>query len=511
MTFSGTLYPFQQEAVDMMLSRKSLLLAHGLGMGKTVSSIAAMETLIDSGEADCILVLCPASIKWQWKRQIDNFSDGALTIVIEGTKGDRRAQYRAVKRGDFEYIIANYEQVVADWDIIRLLNFDVVCCDEVVAIKNAGTKRSRHVKRIQAPYKFGLSGQPIENRPEELFSIMQWVDPEVLGRSDIFDRTFIVRNSFGGVKHYKNLPLLRETMGTAMHRRTRKDVADQMPAVVENSYIIDFDPAAKRLYDKIVNELLDVIANAPKFGAFNLANHYSGLQDGGPMGEIMPRLMALRMLCDHPALLTVSADNFDDPDTVLGSKYAATIKTNGELLALKASPKLAVTTEVIEEILEADPANKVVLFSFFKPMLNILQSTLKVPSVMFTGDQTARERDEAIERFTNDKRCRVFLSSDAGGIGVDLPIANYLISYDLPWSAGKFEQRNGRILRISSEWPEVTLLSMLMKDSVEERMWDMLIEKSAIAAAWLDGEGVDAQGTFALTLSSLADFLSQHQ
>jgi SNF2 family DNA or RNA helicase len=510
MTFKGELFPFQQEAVNKMLERKSLLLAHGLGLGKTVSSIAALETLIDNGEAESILVICPASIKWQWKRQLDNFTDGALVTVIEGTKGDRRAQYRGVKRGDFEYTIMNYEQVVADWDIVRLLSFDAICCDEIVAIKNMGAKRSRHVKRLQASYRFGLSGQPIENRPEELFSIMQWIDPEVLGRYDIFDRTFIVRSDFGAVKYYKNLPLLRETMDNAMHRRTRKDVADQMPAVVEQSHIIDFDVPTARLYKKIAIELIDVINKAPKFSSFNLASHYAGVGDSGPMGEIMPRLMALRMLCDHPDLLKLSADNFDDPESILGSEYAATLRDNGDLEKLKGSSKMDVTLDVINDILDASDDNKVVLFSFFKPMLNILQKKMKVPSVLFTGDQTARERDEAIERFTKDKRCRVFLSSDAGGIGVDLPIANYLISYDLPWSSGKFEQRQGRILRISSKWPEVTLLSMLMKGSIEERMWDMLVEKSAISNAWMDGDGVDEQGTFSVTLGSLKDFLQEN-
>jgi SNF2 family DNA or RNA helicase len=144
-------------------------------------------------------------------------------------------------------------------------------------------------------------------------------------------------------------------------------------------------------------------------------------------------------------------------------------------------------------------------------MLWLLGKHLGRDFELFTGDQTPRERDDAVQRFTNDKNCRVLLSSDAGGIGLDLPVANYLISYDLPWSAGKFEQRNGRILRISSEWPEVTLISMMMRDSVEERMYDMLMEKSAVASAWLDGKGIDAQGTFALTLGSLADFLEEHQ
>jgi SNF2 family DNA or RNA helicase len=508
-TFKGELYGFQKEAVDMMLDRQYLLLAHGLGLGKTVTSIAACETLIDEGKAEAILVVAPASVKWQWARQLAKFTDGALVKVIEGPKGERRSQYRSVKRGDVEYCIMNYEQIVADWDILRLLAWDVVIGDEIVAIKNPGAKRSRHVKRLQAPYKFGLSGQPIENRPEELYSIMQWVDPDVLGRFDIFDRTFIRRNSWGAVKYYRNLRTLRKLMGGAMHRVTRHDVRDQMPSIVEKSYLIEFDPAARKLYRQIVSELLDVIHSVPKFSSFNLMNHYHGVNDGGAMGEIMPRLMALRMLCDHPYLLSYSAAAFDDPDTQAGSQYIAGLRAAGVFQPLKNSPKMKETIRLIREILDADPRNKVVLFSFFKPMLWLLGENLGCTFGLFTGDQTPRERDEVVEQFTSDKNCRVLLSSDAGGVGVDIPVANYLISYDLPWSSGKFTQRQGRIDRISSEWPEITLLSMIMRGSIEERMYDMLMEKAAVADAWLDGKGVDARGTFTLTLGSLADFLEE--
>ena len=496
-----------------MLDRGALLLAHDLGLGKTVSSIAVAEELIDTGEAESVLVICPASIKWQWKRQIEEFTDGALVMVVEGNQGERRTQYRKVKRGDVEYVIMNYEQIVIDWDIVRFLVWDAVFCDEIVAIKNPGAKRSRHVKRLRAPYKYGLSGKPIENRPEELFSIMEWIDPTVLGSFREFDRTYIRRKASGDVRYYKNLPLLRKTMDESIHRKTRhdKDVRDQMPAVASKSYLIDFDPASQRLYNKIVRELLEVIRAAQSFSTFNLMSHYAGVDDGGPMGEIMPRLMALRMLCDHPKLLLHSADQFDDPATQAGSKYISDLRKTGAIDKLKSAPKMSVTLEEIDDILDASSRNKVVLFSFFKPMLAILSGNLGVDHEMFTGDLTPRERDASLERFQKDTRCRVLLSSDAGGVGVDMPAANYLISYDLPWSAGKFDQRNGRIVRISTKWPEVTLLSMLMRNSIEERMFDMLQQKSAIGAAWLDGKRVNKRGEFHLTLGGLAEYLENHQ
>lgn len=507
MTFQGTLFDFQKEAVEMMLDRKAVLLAHGLGMGKTVSSIATIEALIDGGDIESCLVICPASIKWQWYRQIKKFTDGALVMVIEGAKPDRVAQYRAVKRGDVEYFIMNYEQVVADWDIVRLLDIDATICDEAVAIKNPGAKRSRHIKRLRTRYRYALTGQPIENRPEELFSIMQWVDPEVLGDFRIFDRAFIVRGPYGQVQNYRNLKVLRERMRSVMHRRTRKDVRDQLPAIVEKSYLVDFDQAAKHAYDVVADDLLGAIRDSPKYGSFNVLDHYSGAEENQAYGEIMTRLMALRMLCDHPNLLQISARNFDDPTTVLGSEYAARLRKSGLLEKLNKHPKMDVALDLIDEILEADHRNKIVLFSFFKPMLAMISDELKVGHGVFTGDLTPRERDRVLVRFERDSNCRVLLSSDAGGIGVDIPVANYLINYDLPWSSGKFEQRQGRILRISSKWPEVTLLSLQMHRSIEERMWEMLEQKGAIASAWLDNKGVDKKGSFAVTISTLAEFL----
>ena len=140
------LYSHQAEAVERMLDRKSLLLAHDMGLGKTVTTIAAVEELIDSGVAEQILVICPASVKWQWKKQIEKFTDGALVKVITGNKNERWAQYRILVRGDVEYTIMNYEQVVSDWDTLRHFAWDVVICDEITYIKSPAAKRTRHVR-----------------------------------------------------------------------------------------------------------------------------------------------------------------------------------------------------------------------------------------------------------------------------------------------------------------------------------------------------------------------------
>lgn len=514
MTFRGTLRPFQGEAHDRMVERGRILLAMDMGTGKTPTTIAAVETLIGEGKVDSGLVVVPASLKYQWKKQIDKFTDGANVLVVNGTPEERARQYRRIKAGETEYAVLNYEQVVNDWQWVRDLPRDFVVCDEVQAIKSFAAKRSKMIKRLSAEYIFGLSGQPLENRPEDVYSIMQWIDDDVLGRFDIFDKTFIVRDSFGRPKRYKNLPTLHRRLGEAMVRVTRDEVKDQMPAVTEETILIDFDKAGANLYRKIVKDLLNELAKV-QGSSFNVMEHYGA--GGGSKaqleqrGRIMSRLTCLRMLCDHPELLHVSADAFDDPDCVAGSIYASALKKANALDSLKASPKLDVTVDLIKSILEADPRNKIVVFAFFKPTLHLLKAaTNKVAgSVVYTGDLNAKQKQFAVEKFEGDKTCRLFLSSDAGGVGLDLPNANYLISYDLPWSAGKMDQRNSRIIRLSSEFENVTLINMLMRGSIEERQYAMLEQKRAIASAVIDGKGIEKGGNLSLSLSTLKEFLEE--
>jgi SNF2 family DNA or RNA helicase len=171
-------------------------------------------------------------------------------------------------------------------------------------------------------------------------------------------------------------------------------------------------------------------------------------------------------------------------------------------------PKLTAVVDYITDILNEDPNNKVVLFSFFKKNLHFIQQMTAqlTKSVLFMGGMDAKARDTAKQTFATDPKTRLFLSSDAGGYGVDLPGANYLISYDLPWSAGKLDQREARIIRLSSTHPHVTLTSFVMHGSIEERQYEMLMQKRAINEAFID-KGYDTQGKFELTLSSLSDFL----
>lgn len=512
--FTGTLFPFQDEAREAMVERGSMMLAFYMGLGKTPTTIAACETLCEDGEADRVLVVVPASLKYQWLREIKKFTN-SKAIVIDGSPSHRELAWKMATR--FRYAIVNPETAINDADSIRRYDYQVMVIDEATIIKSNTAKRTKMLKRLgkRALYRFALTGQPIENRPEELFSIMQFVDPDVLGDFETFDQTFIVRDYYGKPLRYRNLEVLHKAMQECMVRKTRSDVADQLPKIVSQLVPVEFDPQGAALYRIMARDLQNKISEAVgQFGkTFNLFAHYHGGDDSmKAQGQIMSRLTCLRMLCDNPELLRISAAMRAEADAVGmagGSAYAQELAAAGKLDKATKAPKLEATIEMIEEILGEHPDNKVVLFSFFKENLRIIQAaTAKLTqSVLFMGGMTAPERDKAKQRFALDPQCRLFLSSDAGGYGVDLPMANYLISYDLPWSAGKIDQREARIVRLSSTWPEITLISMVMEGSVEEHQYNMLEQKRGIGSAIIDGKH-DPKGNFELTLQSLTAFLA---
>lgn len=510
-SFVGTLYPFQQEAMENMTERGQMLLAMVMGAGKTPTTLATIETLFEQHEITQVCVVVPSSLKYQWLREIKKFTT-SKAIVIDGTPKQREKLWR-LSIG-CQYIIVNPESLVKDLPHWESMRFNAMVIDEATIIKSFTAKRSKLLKKLGAKchYRFALTGQPIENRPEELFSIMQFVDPTVLGKFDVFDRTFIVRDHFGKPTRYRNLNQLNDTMSEAMVRKTRADIADQLPEVINQVIPVQFDKAGADLYQKISTDLLNEIQKAISQNgrSFDLWAHYHGGSGNEAQGQIMARLTVLRMLCDNPQLVVESAQAFNDPTKhAEGSKYASQITQQGWVPQNYKTPKLDTVIDYIEDVLNEDPNNKVVLFSFFKKNLRLIQEATKrlTGSVLFMGGMDAGERDIAKQRFQTDPNVRLFLSSDAGGYGVDLPQANYLISYDLPWSAGKLDQRDARIIRLSSTHPHVTITSFVMKGSIEERQYEMLMQKRGINEAFLD-KGYDEQGKFELNLGTLSEFIS---
>ena len=515
--FKGTLKPYQVDAVKKMVSQRRVLVAYEMGLGKTPMTIAAVEQLTTR----TVLVLCLASLKYQWKKEIEKFSD-STAIVIDGTAVQRKKQYE--DSVNYKYIIMNYEQVVNDWEILKAFNFETIVCDEATALKSFRAKRSKKVKELAkyAVNKFALTGTPIENgRPEEIYSIMQFVDSTVLGRFDLFDKTFIVRNHFGGVQRYRNLETLNKTLMKSTVRKAQKDpdVAPYLPdAVYRSPLLVPLDRQAQSLYNYIAKDLVTLLEDASElFGSsFNVAVHYGQMYDPGDpanemRGQIMSRITALRMLCAGPETIIASYVNFEN-QTGKGSAYIHSLKD--KLEGLSKTPKLNATIDYLKDHLEIDQTYKAVVFATYKESVSKIQSALKAAGYLaeiYTGDMNAKQKEKAKVQFQTDPVVRVLISSDAGGYGVDLPQANLLVNYDQPWSSGLSVQRNGRINRTSSHWPTITIQDILIKDSIEQRQWDMLKQKGSIASAILDGEGINSKGGVDFTVGSLIAFLQDKE
>jgi SNF2 family DNA or RNA helicase len=527
--FKGSLLPYQEDAVTMMVDRGKCLVAYDLGLGKTVITIAACEHLRAQMTAP-VLVVCLSSLKYQWSKEIEKFSDQAA-LVIDGGPKQRKAQYDQVE--SFGYVIVNYEQVVNDWDIISKLPCwsggrisTAVVFDEATAIKSFRAKRSKKCKELarRFQFRFGLTGTPMENgRPEELYSIMQAVDSSVFGaRFDLFDQTFIVRNKFGAPERYRNLNVLHERLKTACVRKTQrdKDVAPFLPTTIElTPILVPFDAASERLNQEICRLLLDDLEQAAEiFGdgfsiGFDVSAHY-GVSRGYDIqatvwkGRIMSKIVAIRQLCDDPKLLVSSAEQFDPYTEGSGSEFVHSLfRDEPELLRLAQrakSTKMPALQELVADHLSVDEHKVVVFVSYVETAKRIHEA---LGGVLFTGQMSSKAKEAAKERFQTDPDTRVFVSTDAGGYGVDLPQANLLINYDLPWSSGAAVQRNGRIRRASSKWPSIVIQSILIEDSIEVRQFDMINQKALVASAVVDGRGFDPRGGVDMTVLSLAEFL----
>lgn len=519
--FTGILKPYQVEAVAKMVARKKMLVAYEMGLGKTCMTIAAIEKLKEEGTlTKPTLVIALSSLKYQWQKEINKFSDDYAS-VIDGSASTRHIRWE--RDMDWEqhtgYIICNYETIVADWDIIKDYEWGAVVCDEATAIKGFRSKRSKAVKKLAAsvPIRFALTGTPIENgRPEEVYSIMQFVDSTLLGRFDLFDQTFIVRNHFGGVQRYRNLQIFHEKMKTSSVRKiqTDPDVAPYLPDTIHRDpLIVDMDKKTAELYNTIADELSQELYEAQQLlgTSFSLMSHYGhenamGSAADAMRGSIMSKITALRMLCDHPGLLLDSATKFEKQEGE-GSAYISGLKERKLLPDTFKHAKLDKLKAYVLDHLDTDPEAKVVVFTSYVGMLKRIQEV--VGGTLYTGNMNAKEKEASKEKFLTDPECRVFISSDAGGYGVDLPIANLLLNYDLPWSAGLAVQRNGRIKRASSRWPTITIQDLIVGNSIEERQHEMLQQKNAVADAVMDGQGINSKGGIDITLGSLIAFLQE--
>jgi SNF2 family DNA or RNA helicase len=542
---TAKLHPYQEADVDRALARGSMLLAYEWGLGKTVMALAMCEDLFGQGLARTAVIVCLSGLKTQWAMEIANKTDvdtkeivvkmdgekqhirvptEEFCVVIDGTPEKRKAQYERIAADPPDYIVMSAENVVNDWSFVRKVPRDVIILDEAAIIKNFRAQRTRKIKRLTAPYRYGMTATPIDNgKPEELFSIMQWVDEDVLGRFDLFDKTYIERDSYGGVLMYKNLPVLHQKMKSVLSRKRREDddVKDYLPEVTHKPPVeVKADAKLRHAYEFMARELLtDLQAMKPSVAGFDLYAHYhDGNEDMTEAGKIMAKMVAIDQLLDHPDLVVQSALNYEDSTarraagevkaTWPGSAYAYDVWQSGLLDDVTDSPKLTQLVEIVETIMLTSEKNKVIVFSQYPEMLEIIQDALPAwGSVTYHGGKSNGEKAAAKAKFGSDETCRLFLSSHAGGVGTDLNMANYLINFDAPWSPGMQDQINGRHVRASSKFKNVYIIDLVIKNTTSVWKHDKVNQKRTVSTAILDKVGHDSFGRVENNVATLRTFL----
>ncbi|MCG6862757.1 MAG: DEAD/DEAH box helicase [Chromatiaceae bacterium] len=427
------LYPYQVDGVAFLVGRGRALLADDMGLGKTLQAIAAAYWLHRQDAVEKALIVCPASLKFQWAREIERFT-GAQANLVQGPVDARSVQYR---KGPGFYVI-NYELVLRDLSLIsESLAPDLLILDEAQRIKNWRTKIATAIKRIPSRYAFVLSGTPLENRLEDLYSLMQVVDPRVLGPLWRYLVEFHITDERGKVLGYRNLSQLRRRLKSVMLRRDRILVRDQLPDRIEQRRDVAMSPQQVEIHD-------EAVTTAARFAQILKRRPLTPVEQN----RMMAALQRARMACNAAGLVDKT--------------------TQG-------SPKLDELVSILEETCQL-AGLKAVVFSQWAQMGEMVELRVKrmgLGCVRLHGGVPSAKRGDLMDRFREDDACQVFISTDAGGTGLNLQSASVLVNLDVPWNPAVLDQRVARVHRLGQE-SKVQVLHLVAPDSYEEHVLELL-------------------------------------
>ena len=431
-----TLYPYQVEGVAFLAGTGRALLADDMGLGKTLQAIGAAAWLREHEGVRRVLVICPASLKHQWAREIERFT-GLATQIIQGPAAERGVQYRS----DAACHIVNYELILRDLAVLNeTLCPDLVIMDEAQRIKNWRTRIASAVKRIPSRYAFVLTGTPLENRLEDLYSLMQVVDPQVLGPLWRYLVDFHVTDDRGKVLGYRNLSVLRKRLAPVMLRRDRRLVREQLPERIVQRLDVVLTPKQRELHD----------------AAMNAAGCLAQIARRRPLtpseqNRLLAALQQARMACNAAGLV--------DKET-------------------RGAPKLDELADILSEVC-LQSGLKAVVFSQWERMTQMAEARiarLGLGCVRLHGGVPTARRGELMDRFREDDAVQVFLSTDAGGVGLNLQSGAVLVNLDVPWNPAVLEQRNARIHRLG-QTRTVQIITMVAADSYEAQVFALVRNK----------------------------------
>ena len=444
------LFEYQKEGVLHLAFNERALLADDMGLGKTIQAIGASMLLKRVKNIKKVLVISPASLKAEWEEQIEKFTEEKSTFIF----GNRKKREQCYTEESFFYL-ANYEQILYDEELINTrLQPDIIILDEAQRIKNWQTKTANKIKKLDSRYAFVLTGTPIENRIDEIYSIVQFLNPKIFGPLFRFNRDFYTLNESGLAVGYKNMNLLHKKLQPIMLRRKKEDVEGNLPQRSIKTYLVPMSDSQNDRYEEYETMVSRLAQKAKKYPL-----------NTEEMKRLQLGLSCMRMLCDSAYILDQK---------------------------ISISPKIDEIIPIIKELLE-DKSRKIIIFSEWERMLQLLNQTLSQNSInvaWHTGSYTQFQRREEIKKFKHDSNCNIFLSTDSGSVGLNLQVANVVINLDMPWNPAKLEQRIARAWR-KHQKNSVQVINLITEDRLEHRIVEIVKQKQFLSDNVLDGLGQD--------------------
>ncbi len=443
------LLPYQMDGIAFAVGAGRAVLADDMGLGKTIQGIGVAELLARQANIERVLIVCPASVKSQWRSEVNRFSDRECRLVLGGA-AERARQYT----NDCFFTVCNYEQVLRDILSIEKVAWDLIILDEGQRIKNWEAKTSRVIKGLRSPFALVLSGTPLENRLDDLYSIVEFIDDRRLGPAFRFFHRHRVVDERGKVLGYENLSDLRKRLKPVLLRRTRASVLRDLPP--RTTEIVRIAPTDEQLELHRANlRIVSSIVNKRYINEMDLL-----------------RLRKALLMCRMSA--------------------------NSTFLVDKRKPGYSSKLESLDDLLGsllAEDDRKILLFSEWTTMLGLIEPLIEghgADYVRLDGSIPQKKRQPLVQRFQKDPNCRLFIATNAGATGLNLQAANTVVNVDLPWNPAVLEQRIARAHRMGQKKP-VQVFVLVTEGTIEESLLTTLSAKHQLALAALDVESdVDA-------------------
>lgn len=445
------LFPYQEQGILFAAKAGRCLIADEMGLGKTIQAIGTAELLRKECGISSVLIICPTSLKYQWESEIRKFTDSTVR-VIEGHHLKRREQYD----GPEFYKIVSYNSAANDLKVFHRLQSDLVILDEAQRIKNWKTQIANAVKRIESDFLTVLTGTPLENKLEELYSIVQYIDPYCLGPYYKFLYDYQISDpETGKVIGFRNLNHIGELLSGSLIRRRKKEVLQQLPARMDKILSVPVTKEQLEMHDEF------------QFTVTLLVHkwRHQGFLSEKDRKRLLLTLSQMRMVADSTYIL--------DQTTRFDTKV-------DELM------------NIIHEMIE-NGDEKAVVFSQWERMTRLVAQELDkagIPYRSLHGSIPSEKRKDLITDFNENPAIRVFLSTDAGSTGLNLQSASLIVNLDIPWNPAVLEQRIARIHRMG-QLNNVSVVNFVSTGTIEEQMLSKLKFKSSMSEGVLDA-GIDS-------------------